>query len=32
MAAGEILLEKTVAGLAAFYAKFAAARLKVGAP
>ena len=30
--AGEILLEKTVAGLAQFYSKFASARLKVGAP
>jgi creatinine amidohydrolase len=28
--AGEVLLEKTVAGLAGFYAKFASARLKVG--
>ncbi|GAC1478058.1 MAG: creatininase family protein [Acetobacteraceae bacterium] len=32
VAAGAMLLEKTVAGLAGFYAKFAAARLKVGAP
>ncbi len=32
VAAGEVLLERTVAGLAGFYATFAAARLKVGAP
>ena len=31
VAAGEALLERTVGGLAAFYPKFAAARLKVGA-
>lgn len=30
VAAGEVILEKTVAGLAEFYPKFAAARLKVG--
>lgn len=30
--AGEVLLEKTVAGLAGFYAKFGSARLKVGEP
>ncbi len=30
--AGEVLLEKTVAGLASFYGKFAGARLKVGTP
>ena len=30
--AGEVLLEKTVAGLATFYTKFAGARLKVGEP
>lgn len=32
VAAGEALLEPTVAGLARFYAAFAAANLKVGAP
>ena len=32
VASGEAMLEATVAGLAAFYPRFAAARLKVGAP
>ena len=32
VAAGEAMLEATVAGLAAFYPRFAAARLRVGAP